>query len=482
MSLNPEGILESRCLFTFGLCLVFRVAGGSLSIPTVSIQRLRRSLKGESMKNGLLVLCSFLFILVASVDAVVVNIPDPNLEAAIRNQLGIPTDPLTDADLANITTLDAASQSIADLTGLEFCVNILELGLNSNQVSDISPLSGLTTLQKLGLNANQLTDISALSNLINLSEMDLGSNQISDVGPLSGLTGMTRLGLTYNQISNVGPLSGLTNLTELGLTGNQISDIGTLSSLTGLRKLGLESNQISDIGPLSSLTSLLALTVSSNQISSISALANLTNLMYLGISSNQISDISALSGLFSIVSIGMVSNQITDLQPLVDNPGLGSGDSVDVQFNPLSTTSLTEHIPTLQSRGVSVTYTEGAVPVELVSFTATVVPKGVRIEWGTASETNHLGFHVYRSQTKDGDYIRITSAIIKGNGTDSTPHDYSFIDEGAEVGNTYWYLLEDVAFDGATKRLESIRVTIQEALILKNKLATLWGKMKQRTK
>lgn len=69
---------------------------------------------------------------------------------------------------------------------------------------------------------------------------------------------------------------------------------------------------------------------------------------------------------------------------------------------------------------------EGALPVELSSFTATLVTDGVQIKWRTESEINNLGFNIYRSNTKDGEYTKVNARLIAGAGTDATPHDYSF--------------------------------------------------------
>ena len=59
------------------------------------------------------------------------------------------------------------------------------------------------------------------------------------------------------------------------------------------------------------------------------------------------------------------SNSISDISPLVANTGLGSGDTVDVQRNPLSYASIHTHIPTLQSRGVEGRFDNQAYPALL---------------------------------------------------------------------------------------------------------------------
>ncbi len=249
----------------------------------------------------------------ASVKAqVVVNFPDPNLEAVIRMAIGKPTGDIYDTDLLGLMWLDAWSQDIVDLSGLQHCVDLIVVDLCDNQISDISPLSGLTQLTVLWLDFNQISDISPLSGLTQLAWLSLWDNQISDISSLSGLTQLEMLDLYDNQISNISPLSGLTQLIGLSLGNNQISDISPLSGLTQLIGLDLGNNQISDISPLSGLTQLIVL--------------------YLDY------------------------NQISDISPLVANPGIDSGDYVNLIANPLSQDALYNDMLTLNARGVSVAY------------------------------------------------------------------------------------------------------------------------------
>ncbi|MCZ6679553.1 MAG: T9SS type A sorting domain-containing protein, partial [Candidatus Poribacteria bacterium] len=103
---------------------------------------------------------------------------------------------------------------------------------------------------------------------------------------------------------------------------------------------------------------------------------------------------------------------------------------------------------------------DASLPVELAAFAGSMTPDGIRLQWRTASETNNLGFHVYRSTAKDGNYVRITPALIRGHGTVATPYDYSFVDDTAVERQTYWYLIEDVDFSGVTERSDPIQVVI----------------------
>jgi uncharacterized repeat protein (TIGR02543 family) len=65
---------------------------------------------------------------------------DPNLEAAIREAIGIPDRPIYPSDLEGLTSLSALEKGISDLAGLELCVDLTYLQLDLNQIGDISPL------------------------------------------------------------------------------------------------------------------------------------------------------------------------------------------------------------------------------------------------------------------------------------------------------------------------------------------------------
>jgi len=93
---------------------------------------------------------------------ILVNFPDPNLEAAVREAINKPTGDVMASDLLGLDSLRADGSNISDLTGLEYCSGVWQLYLHNNQISDISPLAGLTGLSDLYLNDNQIGDISPL--------------------------------------------------------------------------------------------------------------------------------------------------------------------------------------------------------------------------------------------------------------------------------------------------------------------------------
>ncbi|MDE0553915.1 MAG: hypothetical protein OXI24_06860, partial [Candidatus Poribacteria bacterium] len=82
----------------------------------------------------------------------VVYMPDANLGAAIRDALGKSRfAPITVTDMASLTTLDASSRNIRDLTGLEFATNLIELNLVDNPLSAPAINTHIPALQDRGV-------------------------------------------------------------------------------------------------------------------------------------------------------------------------------------------------------------------------------------------------------------------------------------------------------------------------------------------
>ena len=278
-----------------------------------------------------------------------VDIPDPNLRAAIETKLQVASGtPISPADIAAWDVLVAIEKDIRNLTGLEHATNTATLYLFDNNISDISPVAGL----------------------MNLLELGLGGNTIADISPVAGLTNLTQLYLPGNPVADISVVAGLKRLTELNLDRANISDISVLAGLTDMIELSLKGTNISDLSPLEGLT-------------------NLTWL-YLG------------------------DNDISDLSPLVANTGLGNGDEIYVLENPLSYQSIHTHIPTLQSRGVTVEFDNQPHP-------ALLKISGDNQEGGSLTSLSQA--FVVEAQDANGSVlagVSVTFAVIAGGGTLST--------------------------------------------------------------
>ena len=275
--------------------------------------------------------------------AQVVNIPDPNLRAALESALGKEADAdITQADMVSLEVLQASkcrylkrsgvpewvpqtqrcryktfASDIQDLTGLEFAVNLKELHLGENKISDISPLKNLTNLIVLDLHRNfKIHDASPLSTLTNLTHLSLWANRVSDVSPLSTLTNLIYLSLENNKILDVSPIKDMINLEGLDLETNRISDISALTDMTKLTFLDFDNNKVSDVSPLKNMTKLTQLDASDNNISDISALSALTELIQLDLDDNKLSDVSPLEAMTKLRWLDLDGNRIIDISPL----------------------------------------------------------------------------------------------------------------------------------------------------------------------
>ena len=178
----------------------------------------------------------------------VVEIPDPNLEQAIRQTLAVPENiPLTQGQMQTLTRLSTWNGGITNLTGLEHAKHLEHLSLRNHQIHDLRPLAGLIHLELLTLSSNQISDISPLVNLTNLKDLDLGQNQIVDITGLANFTKLELLNLSRNRIVDFSPLANLVNLRELFIQQNLGTDI---SPLWGLNLTEFSYDEICDIPPL----------------------------------------------------------------------------------------------------------------------------------------------------------------------------------------------------------------------------------------
>ena len=98
------------------------------------------------------------------------------------------------------------------------------------------------------------------------------------------------------------------------------------------------------------------------------------------------------------------------------------------------------------------------LPVELVSFSATVNNSRVELRWITASETNNMGFDVERKSESSSTFQKI--GFVEGNGTSNQLNNYSFIDVVSQPG-TYFYRLKQIDFDGSEKYSNEILAEVE---------------------
>ena len=145
-----------------------------------------------------------------------------------------------------------------------------------------------------------------------------------------------------------GLLETVTTLTT-GSAG--IASLAGIENLTRLTTLWIRDNSITDVSALSELTNLTGLNAWDNSITDLSALSGLTGLTALHLHINSITDLGMLRGLTNLALLSLHTNpDLSDIQPLLDNPGLGTGDDVLLQSTNVSCTD----VDALRAKGVAV--------------------------------------------------------------------------------------------------------------------------------
>jgi hypothetical protein len=102
--------------------------------------------------------------------------------------------------------------------------------------------------------------------------------------------------------------------------------------------------------------------------------------------------------------------------------------------------------------------TSAALPIQLASFTATVVRNNdVEVAWKTVSETNNYGFEVYRKRNENGVWKKL--GFIEGHGTTLAAQSYTYLDSSLGFGK-YYYQIKQIDLDGKSKTFPEMDVVV----------------------
>ncbi|MCJ7802843.1 MAG: leucine-rich repeat domain-containing protein, partial [Candidatus Marinimicrobia bacterium] len=287
-------------------------------------------------------------------EPIIVNFPDPNFEALIREKLEIPTRDITNQDMWDITGINGNDRNISSITGIEYCTGLHTLYLRENSISNLEPLRELVLLNYLNLQQNQIVDINPL---VDNPGIGIGfddviyiyGNPLSDVSILtykpqlqsrgvkfhsdaelstpgivnfmddnfetvirehlnrstgdilsSELEVITNIYARNRNISNIYGIEFCINLDTLDIGYNGISDLIPLFYLRGMTSLMLDNNNIADISRLKYFYYLTELSISNNYIEDLSDISNLTNLKYLSVSGNPIDNFEPIENIDSL--------------------------------------------------------------------------------------------------------------------------------------------------------------------------------------
>jgi hypothetical protein len=107
-------------------------------------------------------------------------------------------------------------------------------------------------------------------------------------------------------------------------------------------------------------------------------------------------------------------------------------------------------------------FTNALIPVELISFTASVTGTNVQLQWATATETNNQGFEIERKVISNQSTVISKWNLIdfvKGKGTTTEQQFYSFTDQNLSAGK-YQYRLKQIDFDGSFEYSNTVEADV----------------------
>ncbi|MBN1781025.1 choice-of-anchor D domain-containing protein [bacterium] len=182
-----------------------------------------------------------------------------------------------------------------------------------------------------------------------------------------------------------------------------------------------------------------------------------------------------LSGSPSVSLSGSSDFSVTQ-QPASATIGAGGSVQCEITFTPSSIGPLSALVSVQNTDSDENPYTfeiqatgDLPLPVELTSFSAVLTTAGIRIEWRTESETDHLGFVLERqdSESNEDTWILIasyqTDEALQGHGGVSSGTQYMVVDEHIEPGCSYSYRLTDVNHAGETHIYDVIEISMPDA-------------------
>ena len=79
-----------------------------------------------------------------------------------------------------------------------------------------------------------------------------------------------------------------------------------------------------------------------------------------------------------------------------------------------------------------------------------------RIKWSTASEVSNFGYDVYRGDSEEGPFTKLTEDPIPGAGTVDTPTSYEYVDDTIAPETVYYYYVESISMEGVREKFTPV--------------------------
>jgi len=296
-------------------------------------------------------------------------IPEPALQQAIANSLGVAERDLTEDLIAKkLIRLEANDLEIRDLSGLDRAKNLQYLVLRNNLIEDLSPVKKLSKLRKLDLQGNRLVDLSTFTPLsgfarknqiaesqqnlsdpltkesqrteklidttssgellsdarLALLELNLSNNRLLGLSGIEHFTHLRHLDVSNNSLIDLEGISKLSNLVNFYAHGNQLGRIEEYVDRNRNKQYDLgepftdeSGNGKRDIDPLielKGLTNLVDLHLYGNRLKDINSFGELSALQTLLLSGNELEEVGILKKFYTLKQLSLANNQLYTIE------------------------------------------------------------------------------------------------------------------------------------------------------------------------
>lgn len=250
---------------------------------------------------------------------------------------------------------------------------------------------------------------------INLHE---NANLIDENGILSANSGTIEATMELNNVNQ--------DIAGLGITISESSNLGNTRVIRGHRALGSQA----------------------------------IKRYYQIISQNQPTNASLV---FSYLDSELNGHEESQLKLFKSEDGVNwieQNSSIDTENNTLTLTGVTS----FSYWTAAPTGSDQTLPVTLSSFTAVYEEEEAIIKWITQSESNNLGWNIYRGETSDQTQaLRLNNMYIPGSGSTTEPTNYTYQDDYPLTdGNEYFYWLEAISLNNESTYHGPINLIISQ--------------------
>ena len=201
-------------------------------------------------------------ILCVNVLAAPVNIPDKNLESAIRVAINMPTGVIQDADMQKLKYLDVYNKNITSLEGIQYATNMTGLIASGNAIKTIPSLAKNTKLEGIIMSYNPLESISGLASAPNLKYVSLkycNSTNKLNLSQLAGASKIEYLDVSENYLtdSQIDSIARLSTITDLNVGSNMLTNLNCVRNMSKLATIEATDNVLTDVSALKSKSTTL---------------------------------------------------------------------------------------------------------------------------------------------------------------------------------------------------------------------------------